>query len=103
MRCRMLGIGAVLATLAATLTLIPHAGLASTPASFTFGAAGDMGVSSGATATLAQLGTAGTDFFPHLGDFSYGGTALGFGNTPADWCKFVHTKANLPADYPYEL
>ncbi|HEV7536528.1 MAG TPA: metallophosphoesterase, partial [Acidimicrobiia bacterium] len=73
------------------------------PSSFTFGAAGDMGVGSGATATLAQLGTAGTDFFLHLGDFSYGGTALGFGNTPADWCKFVQTKANLPANYPYEL
>src|SRR5207248_481810 len=49
------------------------------------------------------LGGAGTDFFLHLGDFSYGAPVPGGGNTPADWCNFVRTKGSLPPSYPYEL
>ena len=93
------------ATVAATLGLaagIP-AGRAATPTSFTFGAAGDMGVSSAAAATLTNLHRAAPDFFLHLGDFSYGAPVPGGGATPADWCNFVKTKAALPAGYPYEL
>jgi hypothetical protein len=103
MRCRKLGISVVVAALAATLSLAPRPSVAVTPSSFTFGAAGDMGVGKAAAATLANLGGAGTDFFLHLGDFSYGGRVPGGGNTPADWCKFVQTKSGLPATYPYEL
>ena len=103
MRGRKLRTAVVLVAVAATLSVVPHAGVAATPSSFTFGAAGDMGVGSAAAATLANLGGAGTDFFLHLGDFSYGGKVNGAGNTPADWCKFVQSTANLPADYPYEL
>ena len=79
------------------------AGVASAPGGFTFGAAGDMGAGRAAAATLANLHGAGTDFFLHLGDFSYGQTVPGGGNTPADWCNFVRGNANLPANYPYEL
>jgi hypothetical protein len=79
------------------------AGLATTPATFSFGAAGDMGASRTAATTLANLHNAGTDFFLHLGDFSYGQTVPGGGNTPADWCNFVRTNSGLPANYPYEL
>jgi hypothetical protein len=103
MRGRKLRISVVLTALAVILSLVPHPGVAAPPSSFTFGAAGDMGVGSAAAATLANLGNAGTDFFLHLGDFSYGGTVRGAGNTPADWCKFVQSKANLPSSYPYEL
>jgi hypothetical protein len=104
MRCRKLGISVVLTALAAPLSLVvSHASFAATPSSFTFGAAGDMGVGRSAAATLANLGGAGTDFFLHLGDFSYGGTVPGAGNTPGDWCKFVQSKSGLPATYPYEL
>src|SRR5690348_14112101 len=79
--------------------------------SFTFGAAGDMGASRSAAATLTNLGSAGTDFFLHLGDFSYGEAIPGGTSTNPDpvaaeaqnWCTFVKTKANLPATYPYEL
>ncbi len=87
------------------LGLTPNtpAGVASTPSSFTFGAAGDMGAGPYAAATLANLGSAGTDFFLHLGDFSYGETVKGAGATPGDWCAFVRNTASLPANYPYEL
>jgi len=87
------------------------AGLASTPSGFTFGAAGDMGAGRNAAATLTNLGSAGTDFFLHLGDFSYGEAVPGGTSTNADpavaeaqnWCNFVKTTAKLPANYPYEL
>jgi hypothetical protein len=103
MRCRKLRISVVLAALGAALSLVSHPSDAATPSSFTFGAAGDMGVGRAAAATLGNLGQAGTDFFLHLGDFSYGGTVPGAGNTPADWCKFVQSKSGLPATFPYEL
>jgi hypothetical protein len=76
---------------------------ANPPASFTFGAAGDMGAGSAAAATLTNLHSAGTDFFLHLGDFSYGETVKGSGATPADWCQFVQGTANLGSSFPYEL
>ncbi|HLJ09259.1 MAG TPA: Ig-like domain-containing protein, partial [Acidimicrobiia bacterium] len=83
---------------------------AATP-SFTFGAAGDMGAAKSAATTLTNLGQAGTSFFLHLGDFSYGETIPGGTSTNPDpaaaeaenWCNFVKTKANLPSGYPYEL
>src|SRR5438105_3690847 len=103
MRCPKLRISVVLAAPPAPLSPVPHPRLARTPSSFTFGAAGDMGVGQAAATTLANLGGAGTDFFLHLGDFSYGGNVQGAGNTPADWCKFVQSKAALPATYPYEI
>jgi hypothetical protein len=98
-------ITAVLAAALTALGLVPQvpASVASTPSSFTFGAAGDMGAGHAAAATLTNLGNAGTDFFLHLGDFSYGETVPGAGATPADWCRFVQTRAKLPATYPYEL
>jgi len=71
--------------------------------SFTFGAAGDMGAGKAAAATLTNLGQAGTSFFLHLGDFSYGESVPGADASPASWCTFVRTKANLPTGYPYEL
>jgi len=102
---RRLRLVVALATLATGLGFIPQApaGRAATPTSFTFGAAGDMGVSSAAAATLGNIHRVAPDFFLHLGDFSYGGTVPGAGNTPADWCNFVKTKASLPTNYPYEL
>ncbi len=83
---------------------------AATP-SFTIGAAGDMGAAKSAATTLTNLGQAGTSFFLHLGDFSYGETIPGGTSTNPDpaaaeaenWCNFVKTKANLPSGYPYEL
>jgi hypothetical protein len=93
---------ATLATAVGFAAQLP-AGRAATPTSFSFGAAGDMGTSRAAAATLANLHGAGTDFFLHLGDFSYGAAVPGGGATPADWCNFVKTKGALPANYPYEL
>ena len=94
-----------LAMLAVALSFAAPAppGRAATPTSFTFGAAGDMGSSRAAAATLANLHGAGTDFFLHLGDFSYGAAVPGGGTTPADWCNFVKTQGSLPPGYPYEL
>ena len=57
--------------------------------SFTFAAAGDLGTTSRATASLATLNASGTDFFLALGDLDYD-------ETPSDaaWCDWV--KAGLP-------
>jgi len=105
MRCRKLRITVAVTVAVGALGLVPNtpASVASTPSSFTFGAAGDMGAGPAAAATLANLGGAGTDFFLHLGDFSYGEKVKGATASPADWCKFVQSNANLPANYPYEL
>jgi Calcineurin-like phosphoesterase len=102
---RRLRLAVALATLAGALGIVANVpdGQAATATSFTFGAAGDMGVGPSAAKTLTSLGQTGTDFFLHLGDFSYGGTVPKAGNTPADWCNFVKTKSGLPANYPYEL
>jgi hypothetical protein len=108
MRSRLLtlivGLAAVGAALAPALNAPPvRAAADGPPPSFTFGAAGDMGAGKAAAATLTNLGQAGTSFFLHLGDFSYGETIPGADATPASWCNFVKTKANLPSGYPYEL
>ena len=63
--------------------------------SFTFGAAGDMGANSDASATLNTLARAGTDFFLHLGDTTYGQLS------ESAWCKFVTDRVGT--SYPYEL
>lgn len=67
--------------------------------SFTFAAAGDLGTTSRATASLATLNASGTDFFLALGDLDYD-------ETPSDaaWCDWV--KAGLPnlgPTYPFEI
>ncbi len=110
MRSRLLRLVAALtvvgAGLASALTApAVRAAVDGTPAtpSFTFGAAGDMGAGKAAAATLTNLGNAGTSFFLHLGDFSYGETPPGGTATPASWCQFVQTTAKLPSGYPYEL
>ena len=105
MRLRKLRASVTLAAAVTALGLVPSAPArgAGTAPSFTFGAAGDMGVGSAAAATLRNLGQAGTDFFLHLGDFSYGQAPRGGDTTPASWCNFVRSTANLPANYPYEL
>jgi hypothetical protein len=87
-----------LAAAVGALGLVPYTpvSVASTASSFTFGAAGDMGAGPAAATTLANLHNAGTDFFLHLGDFSYGEI------TPETaWCDFV--KSKVGAAYPYEL
>jgi hypothetical protein len=94
--------GALVPALAVAPVRAAVDGSAATP-SFTFGAAGDMGAGKAAASTLGNLGQAGTSFFLHLGDFSYGETPPGGTATPASWCQFVQTAANLPPGYPYEL
>ena len=107
MRSRLFRLAAVLAVVGAGLAsaLAPgvRAAVDGAAPSFTFGAAGDMGAGKGAAATLTNLGQAGTDFFLHLGDFSYGEAPPGGDTTPASWCQFVQTTAKLPSGYPYEL
>ena len=102
---RRIHFATAVAVMAGLLGLVARApiGAASTASGFTFGAAGDMGAGRNAAATLTNLKTAGTDFFLHLGDFSYGESVPGAGNTPADWCNFVRGTAALPASYPYEV
>jgi hypothetical protein len=68
----------------------------SAPASFTFGAAGDLGANAYASSTLNALAGAGTDFFFALGDLSYSEV------TPESaWCDFV--KSRVGSSYPFEL
>jgi len=104
-RPRLLPVAVALAVVTSALALGPgvHATVVNPAPSFTFGAAGDMGAARAAAATLTNLGHAGTDFFLHLGDFSYGESPPGGDPSPASWCRFVQTTANLPANYPYEL
>jgi|GEM_PF-2772487 len=104
MRLGKLRIAVLAAAMAATGIVANNPAVnASPPASFTFGAAGDMGAGSAAITTLTNLHSAGTNFFLHLGDFSYGETIKGSGATPADWCQFVQSTTNLGPSYPYEL
>ena len=64
----------IVITAAVLLTAVVHvsvpAGADATPSSFTFGAAGDFSANTNASATLATLAGAGTDFFFALGDLS---------------------------------
>jgi hypothetical protein len=81
----------------------PAAGVASTsqgttPNTFTFAAAGDLGASSG-NASFADLDESGVDFFLALGDLDYD-------QTPTDeaWCDYV--KQRLPTlgpEFPFEV
>jgi hypothetical protein len=88
---------AICAAIVGPLTLVPssRAG-APPPGSFTFGAAGDMGGSKDAAATLTALSRAGTDFFLHVGDMSYREIMP----EPA-WCNFVRTRVGT--SFPYEI
>ncbi|HEV7861729.1 MAG TPA: metallophosphoesterase, partial [Acidimicrobiia bacterium] len=101
-----LGCVSVLVTIclvSAVLRAAPSRAITVTPAdpqavsgSITFGAAGDMGGGSDASATLTTLAAAGTNFFLHLGDMSYGQI------TPESaWCKFVTDRVGTT--FPYEI
>jgi hypothetical protein len=104
-------VGAGLASALTAPGVRASVGATAAESSFTFGAAGDMGAARNAATTLTNLGQAGTSFFLHLGDFSYGEAIPGGTSTNPDpaaaeaenWCTFVKTKANLPSGYPYEL
>jgi len=73
----------------------PAAQAAELVPSFSFGAAGDMGANSDASATLTTLAGAGTNFFLHLGDTTYGQLS------ESDWCTFVTNRVGT--SYPYEV
>src|SRR5256714_2351422 len=66
--------------------------------SFAFAAAGDMGCSPDAAATLEGIHAAGVDFALHFGDMAYDQAPAPY---ETSWCNFV--KARLGADFPYEL
>jgi hypothetical protein len=66
--------------------------------SFAFAAAGDMGCSPDAAATLEGIHAAGVDFALHFGDMAYDQAAAPYETT---WCNFV--KDRLGADFPYEI
>jgi Calcineurin-like phosphoesterase len=71
---------------------------ATTPNTFTFAAAGDLGANSG-LAAYNRLDSSGVDFFLALGDLDYD-------QTPTDeaWCDYV--KQHLPTlgpEFPFEL
>ena len=64
--------------------------------SFSFAAAGDMGYSPDAKATLDAVNASGSDFFLHLGDTAYDQIA-----PETAWCKFVTDAVGV--DFPYQL
>jgi fibronectin type 3 domain-containing protein len=69
------------------------------PSSITFGAAGDFGAGTRASATMAKLDKSGVNLFLALGDLNYGETV----DEPA-WCDWV--KASLPTlgpSFPFEV
>jgi hypothetical protein len=66
--------------------------------SFAFAAAGDMGCSPDASATLEGIHAAGVDFALHFGDMAYDQAPAPYEPT---WCNFVHNR--LGADFPYEI
>ena len=74
----------------------PPAPPAGSPATFSFGAAGDFGTTAAMGATLGAVARSGTDFFLGLGDLSYNPP----GTEPA-WCDAV-TAVVGPA-YPFEI
>jgi hypothetical protein len=63
---------------------------------FSFAAAGDMGWSPDALATVTALKSSGADFFLHLGDFAYDQIA-----PETAWCDFV--KKAVGESFPYQL
>jgi len=98
----LLALGSMMIVLSAPAVLVPTATSASgttttmpTP-SFSFGAAGDMGGSNDAAATLAAIGGSGADFFLHVGDLSYDEI-----KPESAWCDFA--KSNLNSAMPYEI
>jgi hypothetical protein len=64
--------------------------------SFTFGAAGDMGGSPDAAATLDAIGRSGISFFLHTGDMSYDEI-----KPESAWCAFANS--HLKTSIPYEI
>jgi hypothetical protein len=96
-RLRILLAAAVLsAAVAVPVVTVPPVRADAAPASFTFGAAGDIAANANSSATLSMLAGAGTDFFLALGDLSYGQL------TPESaWCNFV--KSRVGSTYPFEL
>ena len=90
--------GVLLFSIAVAIISLPFIPQASSqaPASFVFGAAGDLGANSATAASLNALAGAGTNFFVTLGDLSYDQV------TPESaWCNYV--KQRVGASYPFEL
>ena len=102
-RRSLVALGSMIIVLSAPAVLVPTATSASNTtssvmptSSFSFGAAGDMGGSKDAAATLAAIGGSGTDFFLHVGDLSYDEI-----KPESAWCDFA--KSNLKRAMPYEI
>jgi hypothetical protein len=90
--------GVLLFSIAVAIISLPSIPQASSqaPASFVFGAAGDLGANSATAASLTALAGAGTNFFVTLGDLSYDQV------TPESaWCDYV--KQRVGTSYPFEL
>jgi Calcineurin-like phosphoesterase len=99
----LVALGSLTIVLSAPASLVPTATSASgatsattPPPAFSFGAAGDMGGSNDAAATLAAIGRSGTEFFLHVGDMSYDEI-----KPESAWCDFA--KSNLNSTTPYEI
>ena len=75
---------------------IPSQDAAQAAATFVFGAGGDIGANSSASASLTAVANSGASFFLALGDLSYDEV------TPESaWCDYV--KQRVGATYPFEL
>jgi hypothetical protein len=66
------------------------------PASFTFGAVGDLGATAETAATLSAMGRAGLDFSLAVGDLTYNQI-----RPESAWCNYV--KNRVGANHPFEL
>ena len=98
MRLTRLRIAITVAAVLSALAVLPssRADVGPPSASFTFGAAGDMGGGQNAASTLTALSGSGVDFYLHLGDMSYDNV------TPESaWCDFV--KSKVGSTLPYEI
>jgi hypothetical protein len=90
---------ALVAATAVTLAMVPAAPAGTYHAALTpvtFAAAGDMGYSPDATATLTAVAGSGADFYLHFGDMAYDQLA-----PEAAWCSFVNSKVGT--GFPYEI
>ena len=75
---------------------IPSQDAAQAATSFIFGAGGDIGANSAASASLTAVANSGASFFLAMGDLSYDEV------TPESaWCDYV--KQRVGATYPFEL
>src|SRR5712664_311560 len=96
---RKLLLGALLVGLSFALVLTGSAQRLltnSSPTSFSFGTAGDIGATKGTTAALQLLSSSGANFYLALGDLSYNDIA-----PESAWCNYVHSY--IGNSYPFEL